>query len=385
MLIWPNDGADLFSVEREINDYFDHNPPVYTNFTGKVAGFIFWEIVINNKQACDITNLAGVDGIDPDLNDEGVIREPTKVMERAPPFATQTQALSELRRLSQPKAVSDLEKVQNYVFDENAGAKTYVYLLDDGINTVPVDLRDRVAPDPIVAGSKRRDENDMVDRSPFGHSTCAASKACGLRYGVAKSATCIAAKTGRLIGDSAKVWSMIADDIEQRDGGIRKKAVVNYSQSRSLRPTGSIKRHWLNVAATMTKIMNNDVPIVAASGNHAGTPGHTQAIDVYPQRWSKDDFPLINVGGTTPDGQRSRTGGGPAPSNKLGTSFGAPQVTGMLAYFLSLDLPPFNTDDGKVSLNALNFLKNTASYPRADGGPNMAWNLVTEAENPPTV
>ncbi|KAK6437554.1 hypothetical protein LTR95_006255 [Oleoguttula sp. CCFEE 5521] len=380
-----------------------------TNFTGKVAGFRFWEIVINNKQACDITNLAGVrvvqvDGIDPNLNDEGVIKHPTKVVERAPPFATQTQSLSELRRVSQPKIVTNRDKFRNYVFNGKAGAETYVYLVDDGINTLPIDLQGRVAPNPIVTGSKRQNENDLIDRSRNGHSTCAASKACGMRFGVAKSSTCVAVKTGRVIGDSAKAWSMILDDIVSR--GIRKRAVINYSQSRTLPPSQSIPEHWLDAAEVMTELMNKDVPIVAAAGNHAKEPGHSQAIDVYPQAWSKDTFPIINVGGTTEDGQRNSfsqdgptlalsaqgegltcspgTGDGRPPSARFGTSYAAPQVAGMLAYFLSLDPPPFNTDDGKVSVNALNFLKNTASYPREDGGPNMAWNLITEVENPPT-
>jgi len=62
----------------------------------------------------------------------------------------------------------------------------------------------------------------------------------------------------------------------------------------------------------------------------------------------------------------------------------APQVSGLLAYFLSLETVPFDTSDGALTLNALNFLKDTASWVRTPGGPKVAWNLVTEDENPPS-
>ena len=80
-----------------------------------------------------------VDGIDPDITYEGVAKPPPHVVERAPPtYTSQTQAVTELRILSQPTTVSDLSKLPDYVFDDKAGSGVYIYLLDDGINTAPI-------------------------------------------------------------------------------------------------------------------------------------------------------------------------------------------------------------------------------------------------------
>ena len=57
----------------------------------------------------------------------------------------------------------------------------------------------------------------------------------------------------------------------------------------------------------------------------------------------------------------------------------------MLAYFLSFDTVPFDTTTGSLAKNARDFMINTASWRRENDPdlPNVAWNLVTEAQNPP--
>ena len=63
----------------------------------------------------------------------------------------------------------------------------------------------------------------------------------------------------------------------------------------------------------------------------------------------------------------------------------APQVGGLLAYFLGLDTVPFDTSDGKLALAALNYLKNDASWVRSSAAdaPKVAWNLIDDTQNPP--
>ena len=68
----------------------------------------------------------------------------------------------------------------------------------------------------------------------------------------------------------------------------------------------------------------------------------------------------------------------------------APQVAGLLATFLSLENPPFDTSDGNLAQSARKFLNTLAadgggSWVRsgADSPPsNVAYNLVTSADNP---
>jgi len=163
MLIWPANGADLNQVETEVNQYFDNKPPTYTNYTSTSTeiGLLFWIITINNQQACDIAALAGVgnlaaaytsssktntwqvdsvevDGLDPDISYERVAAPSSRVVERDPAFTTQSQAVTELRMMSQPTTVPKLSSLPNYVFDRQAGSDVYIYIFDDGINTTPI-------------------------------------------------------------------------------------------------------------------------------------------------------------------------------------------------------------------------------------------------------
>jgi len=62
----------------------------------------------------------------------------------------------------------------------------------------------------------------------------------------------------------------------------------------------------------------------------------------------------------------------------------APQVVGLLAYFLSQATVPFDTTTGSLAKNAKAFMKDTASWSRRANGDKVAWNLITKAQNPPS-
>lgn len=169
-----------------------------------------------------------------------------------------------------------------------------------------------------------------------------------------------------------------------------------------------------------------DVPIVYLSGNKAGISGRRD-IDQYPARLANDeDFPYINVGSVNFVGTRSyfSQGGdlltvsavgqdvtcasvqGTGSRRGSGTSYGmwlffffrlvmpsktdrvipaAPQVAGLLAYFMSQETVPFDTTTGSLVKNAKAFLKDTASWSRpGNNKPKVAWNLINSADNPPS-
>jgi len=61
----------------------------------------------------------------------------SKLQPRAPVWTTQTTPVTELRVVSQPTTVPNIDRMKNYVYDAKAGEGTYIYMVDDGINPAP--------------------------------------------------------------------------------------------------------------------------------------------------------------------------------------------------------------------------------------------------------
>lgn len=155
-------------------------------------------------------------------------------------------------------------------------------------------------------GAKQGAQDDSTD----GHATCCASKAGGQRFGVAKAATMIAAKTSKSVSDTPILFDLIRQDIVNRK--IEGKAVVSFSWAGRPQTTGNGPPHWIRAKNFMTNIMNDlNVPIITSAGNDRVTRSK-QNIDRYPKVWSSDAFPLVNVGSVNFAGaQSSFSQGGP--------------------------------------------------------------------------
>ena len=80
-----------------------------------------------------------MDGEDPEQDDDTITSSatPTGYYKRARALATQVNAVSELRILSQPTTVPDITKLPNFVFEDDPGKDIYLYLIDSGVNTSP--------------------------------------------------------------------------------------------------------------------------------------------------------------------------------------------------------------------------------------------------------
>ncbi|KAK4979605.1 hypothetical protein LTR28_003706 [Elasticomyces elasticus] len=350
------------------------------------------------------------DGADEiDKYPDGELDRLPRVAPRAPEFTSQNKAVAELVVLSQPKTVPDYTKLQNYVYNVNAGQGTYIYIVEEGIDVETDDLDSKVNQ---YIFSKTKQKSGNQDDSEDGHTTCVASKAAGKNFGVAKKAELVSVKTS--ISDPrdiSSIFDQILSDVQKKKR--QGKAVINLSWGVAPPSNGVVPQHWLIAARHLRKLMNEeDVIVVGSAGNHRQYPGR-ENIDRYPKIFAADDFPIINVGNTLANGNANKYSQiGPklhvwavgtditcasakrkdpnkpwSPDRKnYGTSFAAPQVAGLLAYFLSLDTVPFSTKHGTLALNARNFMRDRASYQR--GGPggiaNVAWNLVTEDQNKPT-
>ena len=62
--------------------------------------------------------------------------EEPALAKRATTLSTQTTPVTELRLISQPTDVPDIAQLQNYVFDQTAGAGITIYIVESGINTL---------------------------------------------------------------------------------------------------------------------------------------------------------------------------------------------------------------------------------------------------------
>nr|OQO29400.1 hypothetical protein B0A51_02218 [Rachicladosporium sp. CCFEE 5018] len=379
MIIWPNiglahdpPGAEV--ARANIAQYFDNKGPASTlaNFTSIATGLGLWRIVMTNTQACGVASLAGVDAVMVDGED--------------PDYG-----------IDAPLGPLDPNvEFPDYVFQGDPGGGITIYLVESGVNNA--DFRGRMEPQIIRTPQA---EPGSGDDSIDGHATCVAVKAAGTKYGVEKLANMVVAKKSSSISDIGAIFGLVHDDIIAR--GLQKKAVVTFSWG-SLPAAGDIiGRQWSLAALALGKIMRDlDVPVVTSAGNDAK---RSRIIDRYPKSFQEDKFPIINVGATDPDGsRRSDSQDGPlltvsAPGADVtclnrngqvktvsGTSFAAPQVAGLVAYLMGLEVVPFDTSDGKLALAAMTYLQTTASYPRstANDAPRVAWNLIDEAQNPPS-
>jgi hypothetical protein len=156
----------------------------------------------------------------------------------------------------------------------------------------------------------------------------------------------------------------------------------------------------------MTKIFDEGVPIVLASGNW-GEQAQRDVIDLIPQVLEKEDFPIINVGATTLEGKAwpKTQGQGSQDGTQLtiyavgenvlthnhidgkeivesGTSLAAPVVAGIIA--VHFNYKPW--DQSKTGMDRVKEIKRWLRTPESSwervknsnpNNPNMEVNMVS--------
>ncbi|EER40925.1 exo-beta-1,3-glucanase [Histoplasma capsulatum H143] len=259
----------------------------------------------------------------------------------------------------------------NYLFfyDKVAGQGQYVYIIDDGLWTnhwefkkTPGSIEFLLAP-----GEFPRNNDRDVD-----HGSGVASKVLGKNFGICGNCNLVMVPLSLLGDPDEDYWTriperplelliMVLDDIATK--GREGRAVLNLSWGRRelLRPEYHAQfRQFLHLLETTTQ-----TPTVAASGNFGETE---KDISLYPAFFGDPANPhghlpnLIVVGATNAWGQQATWSqysnwmttfargedvwvpGYPDIIDNLkvrtsGTSFAAPQVAGLVAYFRSLSSP----------------------------------------------
>jgi hypothetical protein len=241
---------------------------------------------------------------------------------------------------------ADSRDYKDFVYNKNAGKGTYIYVQGQGVAyNVEYAPGQREFPREQVAFMQTRaselngeakdsDDGDVGDWKDPGHTTGVASNALGQRFGVAKKAILVSAKSTMSSTDGLESINDICFDIP--NAGRAKKSVVVISWG--IRHAGFSMDAYDDMADdledAMLPCLKAGVPIVLAAGNYA-TPARS-SIDAIPQTLNNERFPLIIVGNSDKNGNRwhqSETASGllyaPGVDVKASDKYGGEQtVTG---------------------------------------------------------
>ncbi|KAJ5587190.1 uncharacterized protein N7459_002955 [Penicillium hispanicum] len=245
-------------------------------------------------------------------------------------------------------------------------------------------------------------------RPPDSHSTCVADKAMGRIFGAAKKSILVPVLLG--FDGEAQLSEALKEVLDKITADKNSPISVLYGHSLIVMSMGieadvnPEKAPWPSMHSYMDQLFDLGVPIVFAAGNireeEQDRPDQGHQITAYPQFWSTDEFPLINVGNSNfegriaDDSKRGEKVAVFAPGEGIscvgydneytapgGTSFAAPLVGGGIAVFMSQKEGPFyEATHDKVGTRefpkaVLQFVKNRASYMHS-GGTKMFWNMA---------
>ncbi|KAL8685172.1 MAG: hypothetical protein Q9224_005931, partial [Gallowayella concinna] len=284
----------------------------------------------------------------------------------------------------------------DYVHDETEGRGTFVYVFDGGYEWDHQEFTDRHPEEYLVPNMEDIDGDPIehIDDDYDGHGTAVAALVVGRALGIAKQAQIVGVK---FVGkgdcrpeDLIDAWRWAIDDVKNK--GREGKAVfvhsvvwpmpeferfenlqheISYYQPPFNIPAPTTADWWVPLLA---EAWRTGIVTVVATGNTDSAPEYGVASqgDVSPQRFARPNNPLINVGairyngdywpGNLPTGSHRflpfdghLTGEntiyalGAAiqvangnPENPAvyridsGSSFAAPQVAGLAAYFIAL-------------------------------------------------
>ncbi|KAL6715319.1 hypothetical protein ACLMJK_007584 [Lecanora helva] len=278
---------------------------------------------------------------------------------------------------------------------ERSSKPTFIYVIENGVASSHRDFYYMswfYGPQVRLGTS-----DDSLDSSGHNdwHGSCVASKAFGSFNGVARDSTAIILKASRALDDIVWAFSKALDHIVENDRQ-SKSVVVFASTSNNSESVSTARYPWPLVRSTMRDMFDADIAVIVPSGNFAQASSHDTHVDTYPALWESDSFPLIVAGAVNNVGQLAPFSQGPehvttwAPGvdvscakldsvPKSGTSYSTGMVSdlvaGLVAYFLSLQTPPFTVKKGRTVYNIRNHLKSSgASWNRTYKGPRVVWN-----------
>lgn len=363
------------------------------------CGVLFWAGKFTDESAETIRETSGVLGVESDIplydtsnkdfgkaksrkrhsgESESHIRIRDNLITQRPPVSTDLSFIS-----SPPNHVGD-----GYIYYSAAGEGINVYVIDSGADALNNDFSSGVIKRWVYTSGVPKTEPEM---DVEGHGTCVASKVAGIKYGVAKKASLIMVKIAKVCNSLLEALARILNDLRRREKA--GENIAGYNVITIQHQTGAGKKVSKLTTALMKILISTimeryGVVIVCAAGNDA------REVDSLPSSFSPQ-LPLIVVGGVDPvTGDRSvesnfglavtvsapgevvcaspRDGSGWA---REGTSFAAPAVAGVVAYFLSLqDVGPMlRKTPGLIPQAVKQYIMDSA-YIRPDATDKAIWN-----------
>ncbi|KAL8735840.1 MAG: hypothetical protein Q9181_002669 [Wetmoreana brouardii] len=269
------------------------------------------------------------------------------------------------------------DSFNDYTFEATAGDGSFVYVLDAGFKFDHPEFQG-TAPESIVGSGNSIDDID-------GHGTAVASLINGVSLGIAKKAQVIGVKVKSKADrtETVDVWHTWRRVVQEAEGKNRLRKTVIVFTTTMLQPFALINHvnfdEWYKPPYNIPRPSENDmwvpmlgeawrrgiVVVIAAGNTNQGAP--TQGFGV-PLRFGSPNNPLITVGAIDKSGARTAFNlpPGPGPDHLLtgdisiwalgkdvriannrpginglyrnddGTSFAAPQVAALAAYYLRL-------------------------------------------------
>lgn len=247
-----------------------------------------------------------------------------------------------------------------YRYNSSAGADTYIYILDTGVDALHPDFEGRVEKGGDMTLDRLTASNitQLIPQDKI-HGTHVASIAAGAEYGVAKKATIVDVKVFRepreehYDGSNAPVrgvsWA-ISDIVAKGRVG---RAVINISwgRKRNSEEDGEVCKALTRV---IEKALDAGVPVVINAGDDdisaenrcpanteraitVGASGRSNDRTNHPL-WQSSWGPIVDI---FAPGEWVK--GALASTDKLlhlsGTAYAAPHVSGVIAYLLAMEGP----------------------------------------------
>lgn len=344
--------------------------------------------------------------------------------------------------------------MNNYFFDDSLGEGQTIYVIDTGFRQAAEDfvnkgqnvLRDYVVPNQLTLALEPDPNNwqaqDATDYPPTYHGTHVASVAAGDVHGVASKANLVIVKfrnaarnsatgnvqmRGALDGALGDAWDWVLNDVAtQRQGGNNNKFIVNFSYGFTQRESGaSYAAKKAIMDQVVPRALAQDIVVVVSAGNN-GISNNPLGLDQQsPQDQGTAGNALITVGGTDADGNlwkgttpdlgrggsittyaqafhvvmASGVQGAAANAEQTddGTSFAAPAVAGLAAYFFSITSLASQWHAGTIAQDVKNYITSPTAHwqrqndpianavpagqpftPPAAGSVKVAWNQALD-------
>ncbi|KAL6718502.1 hypothetical protein ACLMJK_004594 [Lecanora helva] len=356
-----------------------------------------------------------------DLSDASAQRNVTDELQDdgASVYIRQRDAADDLRVVSWPQGKS-FNDARGYYYYLGWERRPIVYIIDGGLDTNnQVSSKASICPNASRIGVdsrvlhqgdfnlgidrwlytskvKSKRKNTPTDDNPNSHGSCVLSKAIGTKNGVYKNSIGIRSKNSDIVvvklddTNLGVVEPLEAFDLVYRDivssGGYRPPVVI--FSILSTPPIVPVQHAATKVY--MNKLLDIGATIVVPSGNYAdkGRPN----VDSIPAIWEDaQNFPIVVVGSVDNAGAVAPFSQGPnhvtiwAPGVGIrcarrysfyvqeGTSASGGTVAGLAAYGLALGKVDF-LPSILTPRYVRNWLQNTASWPRQNGGVPVIWN-----------